>query len=268
MVKRIVVIRGAGDMATGVAWRLYRAGIPFVMIELPKPTMVRRLVSFGEAVYNGTMKVEGVRARHVRLAEIDETIAAGEIPVVTEPYEKVLATLQPEAIVDVILAKQNLGTSCSDAPITIGVGPGFSAPEDVQAVVETQRGHQMGRVYYKGMANPDTGIPGDINGYTFERVLYAPVKGVFHARAIIGDRVEIDEIVGYVDLIPIVAKIDGILRGLLQDGLKVTEGFKLGDIDHRCKEAYCYMISDKACSIGGGVLEALLHLGWYRAGHL
>ncbi len=262
---RVLLIRGAGDLASGIAHRLRSAGLPVVMNDLPKPTMIRRTVSFGAAIYEGQIEIEGIKAVHTAAKEAQSVCEKGDIPVLTESYEELLQYFQPEVVIDAILAKRNLGTSKDDAPIVIGVGPGFSAPEDVHMAVETKRGHYLGKVYTQGSPIPNTGIPGNIGGYTVERVLHAPAAGIFRAVRRIGDTVAAGDILAYIGDVPVPATISGVLRGLLQDGLTVPQGMKIGDIDSRCEIDHCWTISDKARAVGGGVLEAVLKGGWLHA---
>jgi len=257
----LIVIRGAGDLASGVAHRLVRSGFPVVMIELPEPLVIRRAVSFAEAVFKGKFTVEGITAElAVTTDSINKLLAAGKIPVVADPARYPLRTLHPAAVVDATMAKKNIGTTIDDAPVVIGLGPGFTAGVDVHAVVETYRGHDLGKVILEGQAAPNTGIPGEIGGYREERVLRSPGSGTFHAVREIGDVVARGELVGMVDNLPLYATISGVLRGVLYSGLKVTPGMKVGDIDPRCRREYCFTISDKARAVAGGVLEAYLFL--------
>lgn len=258
--KNLVVIKSGGDIATGVASRLLKSGFPIVIIELNNPTAVRRTVAFAQAVFDNEVTVENITAKRVELSSAIQTIKTGCIPVVLEPAGEVIQKLSPQVVVDAIIAKHNTGTALNDASIVIGLGPGFTAGSDVHAVVETMRGHDLGRVYYKGKAVPDTGIPGDIAGYTLERLLRAPEKGIFTSCRLIGETLKAGEIVGYSGNTPVFAKIPGILRGLIQDGLMVHAGMKIGDIDPRCREEHCFTISDKARAVAGGVLEAILCL--------
>ena len=256
----LVVIRGAGDLATGVALRLWRAHIRVVMTEIPAPTAIRRTVCFSQDIVHGEATVEDVTARQAEnpkqaLALLKE----GVIPVLADPEGKCIPVLRPDAVVDAILAKRNLGTKITDAPVVIGVGPGFTAGVDCHAVVETMRGHTLGRVIYDGAALPNTNIPGLIGGYAGERVLRAPANGVFHPILDIGDKVKAGDIAGEVDGQPMRCTIDGVLRGLLPDGTPVHKGMKSGDVDPRCRPEYCTTASDKALAVGGGVLEAILH---------
>ena len=235
--------------------------VKIVMTEIANPTSVRRTVCFSEAVKNGTAKVEDVTA--VRASSPEEAIAAaesGSIAVVADPDGSVIKALKPDAVVDAILAKKNLGTSIGMAPVVIGVGPGFTAGKDCHAVVETMRGHTLGRVIKEGSAIPNTGVPGNIGGFTSERVLRAPADGIFVPLRKIGDIVKAGEPVGRVGDAIMAATIDGVLRGMLEEGTEVFKGMKSGDIDPRCKVEHCFTASDKALAIGGGVLEAILDL--------
>ena len=265
----LVVIRGAGDIATGIALRLHRAGLRVVMLDQPVPTSVRRTVSFSEAVRLGEMRVEGVRARLARgAAETRSIVAAGEVAVLVDPAGESVPDLRPQVLVDAILAKRNLGTSRDMAPVVIGVGPGFTAGpgegSDCHAAIETQRGHDLGRVIYEGSPAPNTGIPGNIGGHTVDRVLRAPCAGVFEPVLRIGARVHAGDVAARVAGEPMTCAIDGILRGLLQEGVPVARGMKVGDIDPRAVPGHCLTSSDKARAVGGGVLEAICHFanGW------
>ena len=256
----LVLIRGAGDIATGIALRLYRSGLRVVMTDLPRPTAIRRTVCFSQAIVLGETTVEGVRAvRADTASQALERLAEGAVPVLPDPALTCLTLLRPDALVDAILAKKNLGTHITDAPVVVGVGPGFTAGTDCHAVVETMRGHTLGRVIYDGAALPNTNIPGLIGGYAGERVLRAPADGVFHQILNIGDEVKAGDIAGEVDGQPMRCTIGGVLRGLLADGTPVHKGMKSGDVDPRCRPEYCTTASDKALAVGGGVLEAILH---------
>jgi len=234
------------------------------MLEIPHPVAVRREVSFCEAIYEGEKEVEGVSSKFVsKTEEIASVWQAGKISILVDPDgEKTRRYLRPDVLVDAIMAKRNLGTRIRKAPLVIGLGPGFCAGKDVHAVIETKRGHDLGRVYLKGTAEPDTGIPGNIGGYTVERVLRTMKKGVFHPQKRIGDRVNKGSVVAVVEDYPVVARINGVVRGLIRDGVEVEKGMKVGDIDPRGKRESCYTISDKARAIGGGVLEAILY--WFN----
>ena len=251
----LVYVRGAGDIATGVAARLVRAGVSVVMADIAVPTCIRRTISFCEAIRLGEVKVEGIRARLAQTpAEALAIIEAGDVAVVVDPQAQMLGELKPSAVVDAILAKRNL------APAVIAVGPGFAAPVDCDAVVETMRGHFLGRVITQGSPQPNTGVPGVIAGYGKERVIHSPAAGVFRSDRAIGDIVSAGDVIGYAGDTPMFTTIDGCLRGLLADGVQVTEGFKCADVDPRGDASYINYISDKATSVGGGVLEALAML--------
>jgi len=254
-----VVIRGGGDLATGTALRLYRSGIEVALCETAVPTSIRRTVCFSEAVRLGETIVEDVIARRAELEEVPELLEEGIVPVLVDPDGSCIEALEPDAAADLILAKRNLGTTIDMAPVVIAAGPGFTAGEDCHAVVETMRGHYLGRVIYEGAALPNTNIPGLIGGYAGERVLRAPADGIFQGARQIGDRVEPGDVAGTVDGVPMVCTIGGILRGLLADGVPVKKGMKSGDVDPRCEPAHCQCVSDKALAVGGGVLEAILH---------
>ena len=255
-----VVIRGAGDLASGVALRLWRAGMDVVLLDVEKPTAIRRTVAFSEAIVHGKQTVEDVTARLATAETAEETMAAGMIPVLVDPEGRSIPTLRPDVLVDAILAKRNLGTKICDAPVVIGVGPGFTAGVDCHAVVETMRGHYLGRVIHEGSAIPNTGIPGLIGGFAGERVLRAPADGIFHQILDIGAQVKMGDVAATVEGVPMVCTLDGVLRGILADGTPVHKGMKSGDIDPRCEIRHCYCASDKALAVGGGVLEAILDL--------
>ena len=256
----LVLIRGAGDLATGVAVRLIRAGCCVVLCDIAQPTSIRRTVAFSEAVRLGETSVEGIRARYAQSVEAALALhAQGVVPVLCDPDARCLPALRPGAVVDAILAKRNLGTHIAMAPVVVALGPGFTAGQDCHAVVETMRGHDLGRVYYRGCALPNTGVPGEIGGQSEKRVLRAPADGRFTPLCSIGDAVSPGDTVGAVEGIPLRTQIGGVLRGILPDGLYVTKGFKAGDVDPRCERAHCFTVSDKARALGGGVLEAILH---------
>ena len=257
----LVVIKGAGDIATGIALRLYHARFDIVMTEIARPTAIRRTVSFSEAVPLGETTVEGVTAELVRdAAAAREAVARGRIAVLVDPEAACIRALKPDAVVDSILAKTNLGTRIGDAPVVVAVGPGFTAGADCHAVVETQRGHYLGRVITEGSAAPNTGVPGNIGGYTVERLLRAPADGIFHPARSIGDVVQKGDIAGYAGDAPMRCEIGGVLRGILPEGTPVFQGMKSGDVDPRCKLEHCFSVSDKALAVGGGALEAILRL--------
>lgn len=258
--KGLAVIKGGGDLATGIAHRLFQSGFQIVITEINKPTVVRRTVAFAQAIFSGEVSVEGVRAKLTAISDIYATLSQGLIPVVIDPSATCISQLKPDVVVDAIIAKSNTGTAVSDAPVVIGIGPGFTAGVDVGAVVETMRGHDLGRVYYEGAAIANTGIPGEVGGYTLERLIKSPAYGEFISLRNIGDTVCAGDVVGMVNGVEIKVAIPGILRGLIQDGIIVTTGMKIGDVDPRCRPEHCYSISDKARAVAGGALEAILHL--------
>jgi len=255
-----IIVRGAGDLATGTACRLYRAGFhKLLMTEVERPLAVRRLVSFCEAIYDRSWTVEGIRA--VSIDSPDEALDAwqqGSIPVIVDPSNNSKRFLKPDVIVDAILAKRNIGTKIIDAPLVIGLGPGFIAGADVHCVVETNRGHDLGRLILQGPAAPDTGVPGEIGGHSVRRVIRAPSDGVFQAELDIGTNVLEGQVVGHVNGTPVSAGLAGVLRGLIRPGVEVFYGWKIGDVDPRGDAANCTTISEKARAIGGTVLEAIL----------
>jgi xanthine dehydrogenase accessory factor len=255
-----VVIKGAGEMATGIAHRLFEANIRrIVMTEIAEPVTVRRTVAFSEAVYDGDAKVEDVEARRIAgFDELDRLWGTGKIGIIADPEWKILKDVKPDVVVDSTMMKRYTGTRRDEAPLVIGVGPGFLAPDNVHAVVESNRGHNLGRVIWNGSAEPRTGIPGATMGYTTERVLRALHAGAIkHVRSI-GDLVSKGDLILYVGETPVHALIDGILRGLIRE-IYVPVNKKIGDIDPRGDKAYCHTITDKARAIGGGVLEAIMH---------
>jgi len=255
----IVLVKGAGEMASGISHRLTRCRFKVCMTEIPEPHAVRREVSFCEAVYDGEKTVEGLTATVVRsYEEIIEAWRKNHIPIIIDPEATIKEVLNPTVLVDAILAKKNLGTRITDAPLVIGVGPGFCAGKNVHLVVETNRGHNLGKVISQGEAEENTGVPGVIAGFSIERVFRAPRDGTLHAIKHIGDMVEVGNIIGSVEGMPIQAGIKGVIRGLLRDGTAVWKGMKAGDIDPRGIKGHCYTISDKARAVGGGVLEAIL----------
>lgn len=263
----LAVIRGAGDLASGIALRLWKCGIDVVLTDLPLPTAIRRSVAFSEALRLGETSVEGIPAKKANnVEEARKLLAEHIVPILADPDCTCRHALQPHALVDAILAKRNLGTSITDAPIVIAAGPGFTASVDCHAVVETMRGHTLGRVYYNGSALPNTNVPGLIGGFTGERVLRAPCDGMFHPIKDIGDTVKEGDIVAYVQEEPIKATIGGVIRGLLPEGVPVYKGMKSGDVDPRYCVKNCYTVSDKSLAVGGGVLEAILHLQAKNAG--
>ena len=269
----LIICRGGGDLATGVVHRLFRAGFPVLVLETDYPAAIRRQVSFSEAVYDGTATVEGVTAERIASADrgvIDRVLEAGRVPLLVDPEGSSIAVLKPDIVVDAIIAKKNLGTTKEMAPLVIGVGPGFTAGEDVDLVVESMRGHNLARIFTTGSALPNTGIPGNIGGFTKERVLHAEADGYMKNIHQIGDVVEKGEEIARIyekmaedgtfsgAYLSVEATISGIIRGLIREGYHFRKGFKIADIDPRESElANCFTISDKARSIGGSVLEAV-----------
>lgn len=257
----LVLIRGAGDLASGIALRLYRSHFHVVMTDLPHPTAIRRTVSFSSALVLGEYTVEEATAVRATAPDVVSAILSkGNIPVLADPEGASIQLLKPDVVVDAILAKRNLGTKKSDAPCVIGVGPGFTAGGDCHAVVETMRGHDLGRVLLRGGAHPNTNIPGLIGGYAGERVLRAPADGTFRQLLDIGASVQSGDVAGTVGGIPMICTISGVLRGILADGTPVHQGMKAGDVDPRSNPGFCFTVSDKALAVGGGVLEAILSL--------
>lgn len=262
----MIIIRGAGDISTGTIHRLFRAGFPVLALETDRPSAIRRQVAFSEAVYDGAMTVEGVTAvRITDAAQADGVLGQGRVPLLVDPAGVSIRQLKPDAVVDAILAKKNLGTTMGMAELTIALGPGFEAGKDVQYVIETMRGHNLGRIISSGCAAPNTGVPGIIAGFGAERVIHSPAEGVFRPCREIADEVQAGETVGTVlagdEEIPVRTRISGILRGIIRDGYPVTKGFKLADVDPRLEEKKnCFTISDKARCIAGSVLELVVRM--------
>lgn len=261
--KNIIVVRGGGDLASGVIHRLYRCGYKVVVLESRKPSAIRREVAFCEAVYDGEAFVEGVLSHRIEgPEECAEIWSLGEIPLLVDENGTSIPKIRPAAVIDGILAKKNLGTCRDMAPLTIALGPGFTAGEDVDYVVETQRGHDLGRIIEDGEAAPNTGIPGIIAGMGKERVIHAPAAGIIRNRAKIGDLVEKGQMIAMVGETPVTASLTGVLRGIIRDGYEVYGGMKIADIDPRKEQKKnCNTISDKARCIAGSVLEILLAEG-------
>ena len=295
----LIICRGAGDLATGIIHRLHRAGHRVIALETDYPAAIRRQVSFCEAVYDGSAAVEGVTARLVPALTDEETdtetysgindtpaahivsekwdssaieavLEAGEVPLLIDPKGESIALLKPDVVVDAIIAKKNLGTTINMAPLVIGVGPGFTAGQDVHLVIESMRGHNLARIITDGMAQPNTGVPGNIAGFTSERVIHAPAAGYIHDVRKIGDIVQKGDEIARIypdkesydnalsEYVPVNATITGIIRGLIREGYYFRKGFKIADIDPRESElTNCFTISDKARSIAGSVLEAV-----------
>lgn len=259
MIKNIlVIIRGGGDLATGVAVRLFRAGFSVIILEIEHPTVIRLPVSFARTVYEGKAITEGIEAILISSwEEAKKNIKLNKIPVLVDPKGSCIKKLSPTVLVDSILAKRNLGTRKEQAPLVIGLGPGFTAGEDVDVIIETKRGHNLGRVYYHGQAAPDTGVPGEVGGESKRRLLRAPAEGKIIPLHKIGDLVKAGEVIAEVEGVSLKAEISGVLRGLIYPKSLVTKGMKVGDIDPRGIRKYCFTVSDKARSLGGAVLEAI-----------
>lgn len=260
--ENLVVVRGAGDIASGVIQKLHRCGFYVVALEVEKPSFIRRKVCFGEAIYDGTMEIEGCTARYAQNTEEAEDICrGGEIAILIDPKGESVWELKPLAVVDAILAKKNYGTRREMAPITIGLGPGFEAGKDVDIAVETMRGHDLGRLIFQGKPCENTGVPGVVGGYGRERVIYSEGEGVIVNKKRIGDIVEKGEVIATVGDTQVRAPLGGVIRGLIRDSYHVSRGLKIGDIDPRREQVRnCFTISDKARNIGGAVLEAVLIL--------
>lgn len=255
-----VVIRGGGDLATGVAEVLYQSGFKILILDIEKPSSIRRSVCFSEAIYDGVTKVENIICKKVENEnDIEKCWNEKIIPIMVDEKGEIIKKIKPDVVVDSIIAKKNLGTTKEMAPITIALGDGFEAGKDVDIVVETMRGHNLGRVITSGRAMKNTGIPGEIKGVSKDRVIYSLANGIFSSVKKIGDTVQKDEIIGYVGDVEIRGKISGVLRGIIREGYEVTENMKIGDIDPRIEEKNnCFTISDKARSLGGAVLRAIM----------
>ncbi len=258
----LILVRGGGDIATGSIQKLWHAGYPVLVLESEHPSAIRRYAALSEAIYEGEWKVEDMTGIRVNtLSQAKAAIDSGKIPVMSDPHLKILKEIRPFALIDAILAKRNLGTTRDMAGITVGLGPGFSAGVDVDAVIETMRGHDLGRLLFAGSALPDTGVPGLIEGYGKERVVHAPAAGLFESVRKIGDIVEKGEIIAKIGDVPVPSGIAGIIRGMIRDGYPACAGLKIADIDPRLSQAAnCHTISDKARCIGGSVLEAVIML--------
>ena len=257
----VIGIKGAGEIASGIACRLFQSNIKNIfMMETQNPLAVRRQVSFCEAIHDGKIIVEEVEAKKIISSdEINNAWQDNKIPVIVDPDWNCIKTVKPHVVIDAIIAKKNLGTSIPEAPVVIGLGPGFEAGKDVHIAIETNRGHNLGRVILNGCPEPNTGIPGATNGFTHERVLRAPCAGIFNSDLNIGAMIKKEQVVGNVDGQDVISKIDGVLRGQIRNNTKVTDKLKIGDIDPRGEIQYCTTISEKARAIGGSVLEAVLN---------
>jgi xanthine dehydrogenase accessory factor len=255
-----ILVRGGGDLGSGVIYRLYQAGLRVMVAERDQPTFVRRAVCFGEAVYTDGMMIEGVPAQRVRdVTEVDALFDVGIVPVVIDPAGESIAYWQPQVVIDARMEKRNPDTRISDASLVVALGPGYTVGVDCHAIIETNRGHDLGRVIKRGSAEPDTGEPGMMGGHTHSRVLRAPAAGHVEAQYAIGDTVAAGAQIAHVEGEPIVAAFAGVLRGIIHPQVVVTPGMKIGDLDPRAEQRHCFTISDKSLAVGGGALEAVLH---------
>lgn len=256
------LVWGGGDLASGAIYRLRQAGFPVVVAEIGHPTMVRTTISYGIAVLHGAAMIEGYHSRAARVEDVPRYLADGVIPVIVDPDLDSRAALNPLIIVDARLNKVNDGLRIDLAPIVVAMGPGYTAGVDCHAVVETNRGHFLGRVFHKGTAEPNTGIPGAVNGITGDRVLRAPASGRLWQRKVIGQRVREGDLLAYIESdqgdVSVLAPFEGVIRGLIDDETVVTQGMKIGDLDPRLKVEHCFTLSDKSLAVGGGVVEAVL----------
>lgn len=259
--KALVIVRGGGDIATASIYKLHQAGFPVLVLETDRPTAIRWQVAFSQAIYDGETCVEGVICEKINtVKERYQVWEKGHVPILTDPAGCAIESLHPMAVIDGILAKKNLGTGMDMAPLTVALGPGFCAGEDVHAVIETKRGHRLGRIITEGCAAPNTGIPGNIGGYDKERVIHTPCAGILHVKKTIADGVKKGDLIAQIEnkdgMQNVYATIDGFIRGMLPDGFEVSEHFKMADIDPRIGEREnCFLISDKARCIAGSVLE-------------
>jgi xanthine dehydrogenase accessory factor len=258
-----VCVKGGGDLASGVAWRLFQCGFKVLITEIDQPTAVRRKVAFCEAIYEGSTVVEGVEALLVHtMHEVFPLWDQLKIPILVDPGCEARNVVRPDVLVDAILAKKNIGTSMDDAPLVIALGPGFTVGRDAHFVVETNRGHKLGRLLTSGSAETNTGVPGPVQGITTDRVFRSPAEGSWQNTKDIGDCVKKGEILGSVSGVPVRACIGGVIRGMIRPGIMVSKGLKVGDIDPRGNSENCFTISEKALAIGGGVLEGIFR--FYR----
>jgi xanthine dehydrogenase accessory factor len=256
----LTAIKGGGDIASGIACRLFRSGFPVFITELESPLVVRRAVAFAQAIFSGETEVEGIKAVKVKSPEaVIPVIKKGAIPVITDREASCFNDLKPDIVIDGIMAKRNTGTTLRDADFVIGIGPGFTAGIDVHCVIETIRGHNMGRIIHEGTACEDTSAPAPVMGYSVERLLRAPCTGIVRINRDIGEKVISGETVAVIGDVHVKAQIPGVLRGIVHNGVYLEEGEKLGDIDPRGIKEYCFSVSDKSLAVGGGVLETILN---------
>ncbi len=257
----VAIVKGAGDLGTGAAYRLHKAGFRVLCLDLPRPLVIRRMVAFASALYDGRITVDGAQAERALFAdEVMYIWQRGCVAVMADPSLRTLDIFRPDVLVDAIMTRRNTGTTINDASVVVACGPGFTAGEDCHAVIETQRGHDLGRVLWAGSAAPNTGAPGLANDEDAPCVLRAPCDGAFYGRRAIGDRVKAGDIIATVGRTPVPAPLDGVVRGLLHDDVAVTAGLKIADIDPRGEPRHCFSISARALAVGGGVLEAVFTL--------
>lgn len=257
----VIVVRGGGDIASGIIQKLHRSGFKVLILELKTPMVIRRRVSFAQAIFDGETTVEEIKA--VKASTIDEIKNIWDreqVPIIIDEECSILKKINVDILIDSTLAKRNLGMEKSLAPITIAVGPGFEAGRDVDIVIESNRGHDLGKLIFNGFAQANTGEPGNISGFTTERVIKAPCEGKIKSVLDIGDTVKKGQIIAQIGTVPVVSKIEGVIRGLIMNNTYVMEGLKIGDVDPRGIKEYCFTISEKARAIGGGVLEAILYI--------
>lgn len=270
MHEKLVIVRGGGDIASGSIEKLHRCGFKVLILEVENPSSIRRKVCYGEAVYEGEVEVEGIKARKIKyLDEINKLFDEGIIPVFVDSDAESIDVLNPVAVIDGILAKKNYGTNKGMAPVTIALGPGFTAGKDVDIVIETMRGHNLGRLIFSGSAIENTGIPGNIAGFTKERVIHSEFEGIIENICEIGDIVKKGDVLAKISGNEVYATIDGVLRGIIRNGFEVPKNFKIADIDPRISEQKnCFTISDKSRSVGGAVLESVIYLMKERGFHI
>ncbi len=257
--KPLIYVRGGGDLATGVAARLHRCGFHVVVAEVERPRAVRRLVSLAEAIYQGTVEIEDLRGVRVAgaLAAL-QSLQRGVIPVMVDPDADALAPLEPVALIDARMRKKPPEKKFSSVPLVVGLGPGFTAGETCDVVIETKRGHHLGRAIWNGQAAEDTGVPGEVSGHAVDRVLRAPADGRLTPQVVLGAMLKKDDCIATFDELEVRAPFDGVLRGLIHESVEVSQGEKIGDVDPRLDPRHCIEISDKSLAVGGGVLESLL----------
>lgn len=258
-----VLLKGGGDLASGIGYRLKRAGFKLLIVEKPEPTAIRRTVSFASVIYQGKLEIEGLTGKKVmNLEELSEAWDQQRIPVTTIEARGLLAGINPDIVVDGRMLKEKTDQIIDQAELVIGIGPGFKIKQNCDLAVETNRGHHLGRVISEGSTAENTGSPGSVNGFTDERVIHAPEAGIFQSDSQIGQVVKAGDVIGKVNDKLLRAEIAGVLRGLIRPGIRVKAGTKLADVDPRSEKDYCYYISDKALAVAGGVLEAIL--SWYN----